>query len=59
MYALTNLAAQIVEAYQYDAYGQPTVFDPGPSGVVDFGAADVITPGRDRAPSATRSCSRG
>ena len=45
VYALTDTTAKILEAYQYDAYGRQTVFDPGPSGVVVFGAGDVVTPG--------------
>jgi RHS repeat-associated protein len=46
VYALTNTSAQIVEAYQYDAYGSPTVFDPGTSETsVSFTSSDVITAG--------------
>ena len=30
VYALTDTTAKILEAYQYDAYGHQTVFDPGP-----------------------------
>jgi len=45
VYALTDTTGKIVEAYQYDAYGRQTVFDPGPSGSVVFGAGDVVTPG--------------
>jgi RHS repeat-associated protein len=43
--AVANTSAQIVEAYLYDAYGQPTTVDPGPSGQVVFGPPDVVTPG--------------
>ena len=43
--ALTDAAARILEAYQYDAYGRQTIFSPGTSGVVVFGSADVVTPG--------------
>ena len=47
VYALADAttAAHILEAYQYDAYGYQTVFDPGPSGSVIFGPGDVVTPG--------------
>ncbi|HAC66219.1 MAG TPA: hypothetical protein DCF68_22465 [Cyanothece sp. UBA12306] len=43
VYALTDDAAQIVEGYQYDAYGRQTVYEPGANGSVDFGGDDVIT----------------
>ena len=43
--ALTDSSADILEAYQYDAYGRQTVLDPGPSGVVVFGSGDVVTSG--------------
>jgi RHS repeat-associated protein len=42
VYALTDTSAKILEAYQYDAYGRQTVFDPGPSGAVVFGPADIV-----------------
>jgi RHS repeat-associated protein len=47
VYALTSTTGQIVEAYQYDAYGRQTVFDPGPGsgGVVVFGPGDIVTQG--------------
>ncbi|MFI5458895.1 MAG: RHS repeat-associated core domain-containing protein [Isosphaerales bacterium] len=45
VFALTDNTGKILEAYQYDAYGRQTVFDPGPSGSVVFGAGDVVTPG--------------
>jgi RHS repeat-associated protein len=45
VYALADTTAKILEAYQYDAYGHQTVFDPGPSGSVIFGPGDVVTPG--------------
>jgi RHS repeat-associated protein len=45
VYALTDVASKIVEAYQYDAYGRQTVFSPGTNGVVDFGGDDVVTTG--------------
>src|SRR5262249_24625393 len=45
VFALTNTTGQIVVGYQYDAYGQPTQFLPGPDGVVDFGGDDVISVG--------------
>ncbi|MEX1027155.1 MAG: RHS repeat-associated core domain-containing protein, partial [Candidatus Paceibacterota bacterium] len=34
--------AVVREGYQYDAYGQPTVFEPGTNGVVDFGGDDFV-----------------
>jgi RHS repeat-associated protein len=43
--ALSDTSGHILEAYQYDAYGRQTVFDPGPSGVVVFGSGDVISLG--------------
>jgi RHS repeat-associated protein len=45
VFALTDGMGQIVEGYQYDAYGRQTVFGPGPNGVVNFGGDDVIRPG--------------
>jgi RHS repeat-associated protein len=45
VFALTDATGQIVEGYQYDAYGRQTVFEPGPNGKVDFGGDDVITRG--------------
>ncbi len=45
VYALTDVTGKIVEAYQYDAYGRQTVISPGPSGMVVFGAGDVVTLG--------------
>jgi RHS repeat-associated protein len=44
-HALTDPAALIKEGYHYDAYGQQTVYQPGPNGQVDWGGDDVITPG--------------
>ncbi len=41
-FALADMQARIVEAYQYDAYGHQTVFGPGASGVVTFGPSAVI-----------------
>jgi RHS repeat-associated protein len=43
--ALTDTSGDILEAYQYDAYGRQTVLGPGPSGVVVFGGGDIVTPG--------------
>jgi RHS repeat-associated protein len=45
VYALTDVTGKIVEGYLYDAYGRQTVYDPGISGFVTFGAGDKITPG--------------
>jgi RHS repeat-associated protein len=42
VYALANTGGNIVEAYQYDAYGHQTVFGSGPGGVVTFGPGAVI-----------------
>jgi RHS repeat-associated protein len=42
VYALADVAARILEGYQYDAYGKQTVISPGGSGVVTFGPGDVI-----------------
>ena len=42
VYALTDVSGNLVEAYQYDAYGRQTVFGPGPGGTVTFGAGAVI-----------------
>lgn len=49
VHALTDTSADILEGYQYDAYGRQTVFEPGPNGVVNFGGDDVITEGRTSA----------
>ncbi|MDA1015349.1 MAG: DUF6531 domain-containing protein [Planctomycetota bacterium] len=40
--ALTNASGNVVEGYDYDAYGRVTVFTAGENGVVDFGGDDVI-----------------
>ena len=40
---LTDASGDVVEGYQYDAYGRVTVFAPGPNGTVDFGADDART----------------
>jgi RHS repeat-associated protein len=45
VYGLTNQSGALKEGYQYDAYGRQTVFTPGASGVVHFGAGDGITVG--------------
>jgi RHS repeat-associated protein len=39
---LADTNGNLVEAYQYDAYGHPTVFGPGANGVVSFGSGAVI-----------------
>ena len=44
-YALTDVGNNVLEGYQYGAYGQLTVFEPGANGVVDFGDDDAITVG--------------
>lgn len=47
-FALTTVASgstndgDLVEGYQYDAYGEQTVIDPGVNGVIDGGGDDVI-----------------
>jgi RHS repeat-associated protein len=43
--ALTLAGGNVVEGYQYDAYGRQTVFAPGPNGIVDFGGDDIVTVG--------------
>ncbi len=45
VFALTDGAGAIVEGYQYDAYGRPTVFKPGANSVVDFGGDDIVAVG--------------
>ena len=45
VYALTNLAGPLVEAYQYDAYGHATVFGTGSNGVVSFDSAHIVASG--------------
>lgn len=37
-----NPPGEIVEGYQYDAYGRQTVFSPGDNGAVDFGGDDDV-----------------
>ena len=44
-FALTDIVGDIVEGYQYDAYGRQTVYEPGPNGVVEFGGDDIVAPG--------------
>ncbi|MDV6029602.1 MAG: hypothetical protein F9B45_05755 [Phycisphaera sp. RhM] len=43
VFGLTDSVATIVEGYQYDAYGQQTVFEPGNNGQVDFAGDDILT----------------
>ena len=43
VYALTDVVQRIVEGYQYDAYGQQTVFEAGDDGIVTFGDDDIIS----------------
>jgi RHS repeat-associated protein len=45
VFALTDIAANILEGYQYDAYGRQTIHEPGSDGVVDFDGDDMITGG--------------
>jgi RHS repeat-associated protein len=40
VYALMDASGGIKEGYLYDAYGQQTVFTPGPSGYVTFTSGD-------------------
>jgi RHS repeat-associated protein len=42
VFAITDANAQILEGYQYDAYGRHYVFSPGANGVVDFGLDDMV-----------------
>ena len=42
VFALTDEVGGVSEGYQYDAYGSPTVYTPGPNGDVDFGGDDVV-----------------
>ena len=37
VYGLANVFGQLVEGYEYGAYGQQTVYGPDTNGVVDFG----------------------
>jgi RHS repeat-associated protein len=41
--ALTDTTGNVVEGYEYDAYGTRTVFSPGANGKVDFGGDDNVT----------------
>ena len=41
VFALTDATGSVVEGYQYDAYGQQTVFAPGASGSLEFGGENV------------------
>src|ERR1019366_2561966 len=45
VFALTDPTGKGVEGYSYDAYGYQTVIEPGPDGILDFGADDVFLPG--------------
>jgi RHS repeat-associated protein len=45
VFALTDLSGNIVEGYQYDAYGRQTVYDPGTASYVTFTGADTIVDG--------------
>jgi RHS repeat-associated protein len=40
--ALTDKAGGIVEGYQYDAYGRPTVYRPDRNGIVNFDHDEVV-----------------
>jgi RHS repeat-associated protein len=45
VYALTDLAATLVEAYQYDAYGHATVFGTDSNGMVNFNPGHIVPSG--------------
>jgi RHS repeat-associated protein len=45
VFALTDVAGKIIEGYQYEGYGTPTVFDAGSNGIVAFGNGDRVTVG--------------
>ncbi len=45
IFALTDNNGEVVEGYQYDAYGLQTVFESGANGTVDFDGDDVVTSG--------------
>jgi RHS repeat-associated protein len=45
VFALTDITGKPVEGYQYDPYGRPIVYTPGPNGTLDWGGDDVVTPG--------------
>lgn len=45
VFALTDGAGKAVEGYQYDPYGRPIVYAPGPNGQLDWGGDDLVTPG--------------
>jgi RHS repeat-associated protein len=44
VFALTNSAGSVVEAYEYDAYGSQTVIVPGHDGVIHYDSRDVRIP---------------
>jgi RHS repeat-associated protein len=45
VYGLTSTSGTLVEAYQYDAYGHPTVFGTDSNGMVNFNAAHIVASG--------------
>ena len=45
VFALTDATGKAVEGYQYDPYGRPTVYEPGPNGRLDWGGDDRLVPG--------------
>jgi RHS repeat-associated protein len=40
--AITNNTGFILEGYEYHPYGDPVIYRPGPNGVVEWGADDII-----------------
>ncbi len=45
VFGLTDAKGELIEGYQYDAYGRQTVFRPGVNGAVDFGDDDIVEVG--------------
>jgi hypothetical protein len=43
VFGLTDNSGKLVEAYQYDAYGQKTTFGPNTNGVVDFSQGTTLS----------------
>jgi RHS repeat-associated protein len=40
--AITNSTGFVLEGYEYHPYGDPVIYAPGPNGVVEWGADDII-----------------
>jgi RHS repeat-associated protein len=40
--AITNSTGFVLEGYEYHPYGDPVIYTPGPNGVIDWGADDII-----------------